>query len=212
MKRLLLTVAITGLAFAGFTPAQANDEMPQDHPVVFICNGTAGYDSTGTWSFETRVENLNPPGPGSLIVRACTAYAPDAVDPNPPPEPSTDPFGHLFWAGGAQPFGVGSVTLSGTGDFACGNGTLADEPNQHQGRLEAGGGGVVTSWTVTDWSAAFSDGVGEISGEVEGGSYWYSAKQTRTLSGTIHVEDGVATGNCDDSAGNVNWSGVFILE
>lgn len=211
MKRLMI-MAIVGSLLVGATPAHANHEHPQDHPIVFACKGTSGYDADGQYQFRSdRIES------GQVGVSTCLVYAPDSLNPNPPPPPSSW-LAFLFWAGSSQPLGHGyGRLLDGVGDFACGNGSLADPHDEltWTGRFGTIAGGVRTAWTVTDWSATFSNGVGEIEGQAEGGGFHYehpNSLQQRTLSGSIFIDDGAATGNCDDSAGNSTWYGWFVFE
>lgn len=228
MKRLLMMVPIVALAVTGFAPAQAESEKT---PIVASCFGEAGYEQTQNgiqWKARAHKENV-----AFFSVRTCGVWSPDTAEPlGPPPPPplpepdpgNPDPIGdQVFWldewAGPSNPAdaGLGTVVeLSGAGDFACGEGKLQHQQGGGGSHLMYQNGGVAhgaTWFWQLDWTATFSNGVGEISGTATRTFFGDSNPlETRTLSGRIVVDDGAAVDQCDDSAGAARFAVTLVLE
>jgi hypothetical protein len=222
MRRLTtLCLVAVGLLAAGLvTPASATIG---EKGYLAGCQGSGGY-SGGTWSFSQSEDPV-------LGQPLCRIWDPDqfpvpslVVPPNVPPSPTVDPddpvgtvlsvlstlcdpepdlcpalLNAVFFALGNP---ISTLTLDGTGDFACGNGSLSGT-----GYLFPGG---VTPAFDLVWEATLTNGVGTITGTAT--DAWYGTGQTWTLSGKIFVNDGSAVpGGCDDSAGNSQVGMLFTL-
>lgn len=94
------------------------------------------------------------------------------------------------------------IKLNATGDFACGDGTLTGT-----GRLQSQVGG--THRWAPEWTATFENGVGLLGGTAT--QTRPDTGETRDISGWIVIDDGAATGACDDSARAQDVRVLFVL-
>jgi hypothetical protein len=160
MRKILLVATSSAAAVIAFGVGAAPALASIPSPSQTTCYGTAGYDSTGTWSFNA----VNP-----TVQTPAANPSPDACV-NIPEDTSPSPFDAL-----AVP---GNITLSGTGNLSCGNGTISGTVG------EVGGAG---DWWGGSFSATFQNGVGQVTGTV---TPLVTGGQTAALSGTIHEADG----------------------
>lgn len=231
MRRLLMLVPIAALAVSGAPTADAVEDPTDDTPIVVVCEGTGGYETTdsGTeWVFEPSerpgpsVPLENPDLCASFSV--ATANVPPRDPPPGPDEIQQDPFSVTGYVliDGLQALPTGAQTsgnLRGTGDFECGNGDLSGEVQQpvsfatdhNKVRWTHGifGG---HHWGL-DWSASFTDGHAELNGTAYPSLFRPESGPPRTLSGSLDIDYGGPLGDeCDDSAGAAQVTATFILE
>lgn len=199
---------------------------------MWVCSGTAGYVQTNQGPVWKTSEHWIPE-----LGSTCSVYSDDTNSPLAAPElpPEPDPDDPEFWVNltsswayytatrtaGMAPVkpiaGYNRFRVSGVGDFACGDGTLETNGStyQHDNALWAFVGNTAV-FGIRDWTATFSDGVGEITGVAEGPfggdhDHWPEIREWE-LTGTIVVDDGAAYGQCDDSAHASRYFAVLTLE
>lgn len=156
---VLLTGVVAAITF-GMFPVSA---LATSGAETTTCVGTAGYDSSGTWSFKA----VNP-----TVQTPVASPSPDTCVNVPEALPD----------GPVQLISVpGNITLSGTGNLSCGNGTLSGTVG------ETGG---PDDWWTGSWSATFQNGVGTVTGSV---TPLVTGGTAAALSGTIIEGDGTGT-------------------
>lgn len=190
-----------------FTPAQAqtDDVYPtEDTPFVIFCTGTGGYDGD-VWEFRE-----NKHGVPGVWNASCFSWSSDTAEPIPTEPPPPNFLGIAGWSRFLPVSPISKVALRGIGDFACGDGTLTKSPHENSPIIYHQGLGKGGTWQLDDWTAEFTDGVGEISGAAT--ETRDDQVHTRQLSGKVVIDDGAAIDSCDDSQGNSEVVVALILE
>lgn len=170
MGRIILS-AVTSMAAVAAFGVLGSGVAYANAPSQTTCTGVAGYDSSGTWGFQSTNVTVRTPTAGESLIAPCVNIEESA------PEASQE--GLASRALGT----LGSIQISGTGNLSCGNGTLSGTVGETGGPYD---------WWGGTWSATFEHGVGTVTGTVAP-LFAAPGEGSQALTGTILVADGPGT-------------------